>query len=226
MTEDSMKIYFSMTAAEKERFRVITRKLMSQCMIVRDKNVSSRDDYMFMSKPDNYQLLVDSMDMHGYDVSIDRDAGVIRYFVTGDTAANRYMLPIRTKILLCVFLLLYIEKMSGRGFLDKYIEVRLSNVIDVLEKYRLKDRFTDSSLREGVSTLARFNLIAPRSGMQKIDYSMPVRIYPSIQFCLDEIGLKDFIDGARGLLESESAREKEAALTDLKEAIKEEDDNE
>ena len=62
--------------------------------------------------------------------------------------------------------------------------------------------------------------------MQKIDYSMPVRIYPSIQFCLDEIGLKDFIDGARGLLESESAREKEAALTDLKEAIKEEDDNE
>lgn len=227
MTEEAKKIYDSMLAAEKERFGTISRKLMSQCMLVRDKNSVSRDDYVFISKPDNMLLLRETLYMLGYDAAIDRDAGVVRVYVPGDDTANRYNLSIRAKIILCCLLLLYIEKLQSRSILDRNIMVSVSDIIDILEKYRLKDRIgSDSALKECLPVLARFNLIAVGCAVKDISASTPVYIYPSIQFCLDESALKDFIKGTEELLESEAQREKDAAMQGLKDAVKEEDDNE
>ena len=225
MTEEAKKIYDSMLSAEKERFGTISRKLMSQCMLVRDKNTVSRDDYIFISKPDHMLLLRETLSMLGYDAVIDRDAGVVRIYVPGDDGANRFNLSIRAKIILCSLLLLYIEKLQSRSILDRYIEVSISDIIDILEKYKLKDRIgSDSALKECLPVLARFNLVDVGCAVKDICSSTPVRIYPSIQFCLDEAALKDFVKGADELLESEEQREKAAAVQSLRDAIKEEDD--
>lgn len=226
MTEEGMKIYSSMLSREKERFRTISRKLMSQCMIVRDKSVSSRDDYIFISQPDTFHLLRETMEMHGYDVVIDRDAGVIRYYVPGDDAANRYNLSIRAKIILCVLLMLYMEKIDSKSVMDKYIEVRVSDVINVLEKYRLKERIgSDTGIRECLPVLMRFNLIDIGCSVKDISGSTPIRIYASIQFCLDEIALKEFVKESEDLIKSEAEREKASAVEGLKKAIKESTDD-
>lgn len=221
MTEEGLRIYNSMTANEKERFRQVSRKLMSQCMLVRDKNISSRDDYIFLCTADHFQLLKESMDLHGYDVMIDRDAGVIRYCVSGDDIANRYNIPVRGKIILCALLLLYIQRLEGRHLMDKYIEVQLSDVIDVLEKYKLKDRFSGTAVKDFLPMFARFNIIEVKGNIRDMDYSAPIRIFPSIQFCLDESGIKEFIKGAEELLQSEAKRIRASALEDLKKEIRE-----
>ena len=225
MTEEGIRIYMSMTAGDKEKFKVASRKLMSQCMLVRDKSPSMREDYIFLANADRFRLLQETMELHGYEVAIDRDNGVIRYYVGGDTQENRYRLNIRDKIVLCVLVKLYAEKLDSRHLLDRFIEVQLSDVIDVIEKFRLKDRFSGTAVKDSLSLLARFNLIGT-GPVKDMAPSSPVRIYPSIQFCLDEPGVKAFIDSAQALLEDEGRREEKRKTAELAEALREDADEE
>jgi hypothetical protein len=114
------------------------------------------------------------------------------------------------------------EKIDSKSVMDKYIEVRVSDVINVLEKYRLKERIgSDTGIRECLPVLMRFNLIDIGCSVKDISGSTPIRIYASIQFCLDEIALKEFVKESEGLIKSEAEREKASAVEGLKKAIKE-----
>ena len=129
------------TSSEKELFQRACRRLLKTTFIVRDRNDDSKKLYSFISK--NEQAFSEYFSFMGFDVTVDKDNGVVM-FINGNSTgengklqANRIALKKNESIVLCCLWTLYLDRVRT-GSLQKKIIVTVFDLRNELEKYGFK----------------------------------------------------------------------------------------
>ena len=190
--------YENMLSSERERFQRTSRKLLNKCMLVRDKSIADRQDYIFLN--DHFNMLMTFLDMLGYHVMIDKEAGVIRYYVPGEDQTNTYRFKITDKIMLWCLFQLYNEKIEKNPQYS-YTDIRFGELVDIFEKYQLKDKYGKHGAKNSLNVMKKFNIISTHG--RDLTPNTVIRIYSSIRFCLNEIELKEYAQKGAALLKAE-----------------------
>ena len=215
------KQYEEFSSSEMEKFQLLSRKLMAHCMIVRDKDKSGTTDYIFLK--DRLPALKEAMGRLGYEVAINEEAGVIRYYVPGEDQGNRYLFCTRDKITLCCLWELYTEEIKKESA-SLSIRINGYDLLGIIEKYGLKDKFSNDGMRKSLAVMKRFNIINVTGDIKSLDCF--ITILPSIQFCLDMEAFRQYVDAGKALLEDEAARARKERTKALKAAIDESQEEE
>ena len=186
------------TSSEKELFQRACRRLLKTTFIVRDRNDDSKKLYSFISK--NEQAFSEYFSFMGFDVTVDKDNGVVM-FINGNSTgengklqANRIALKKNESIVLCCLWTLYLDRVRT-GSLQKKIIVTVFDLRNELEKYGLKDEFDGKSIFIDILKLfSKFSLLDVSGKIGEPDCQ--IILNPSIQFALNIESFKDFVAGA------------------------------
>lgn len=184
---------------EKEQFQRVSRRLLKNTFIVRDKDDESRKMYYFVSK--NREALSEYFKYIGFDIFVDNSNGVV--MLQNDPSisdskrikVNRVQLRKFEGILLCCFWTLYADRVAA-GSLRKDITVSVMDLRFELEKYGLKDAVDNKALMQiSLDTFKKYDLVNIVGGKLG-EPDCRICIYPSIQFALNGQEFTSFIENA------------------------------
>lgn len=180
---------------QRERFRIVSNKLLNHCFLIKKKE-DTKSDYHFLMQ--NVTKFKDFFDLVGYDLMIDQTQCVIG--LKNRYGTGRFQLSKIESIVLLILRLLFLEKKDDLSSLSDDAIVTMDeinekyNAIDVKGKSTL-DKVTE---RNVMALFKRMNLV------QNLDRDVNlsecrVMIFPSILMaipvekiteCYDEINAK------------------------------------
>ena len=171
-----MEKFNDLKLTQKERFRVATNKLLSNCFILKKKE-DTKEDYYFILN--NKELFSEYFSMSGFELVINEGFGVVS--LTNNFGTNRVKLKKIESIILLILRLLYVE---GRKSLYQTEDVIITmddihtkiNMLKVLEK-----TIDKTTLKSSFSLLKRFNFLEIID-KDVTDNECRIKLYPSILF--------------------------------------------
>ena len=184
------------TSGEKELFQRVNRKLLKSTFIVKEKDDDSKKLYTFVAK--NEEPISAYLGYMGFDIIVDRDNGVAMLVNSGTSSdsgkiqANRLKLRKAETVVLCCLWTVYVDRIR-RGNLSKGIVISLLDLKQELEKFGFWEDFDGKTLMADILKLfSKYNLVEVSGKLGEPDCS--IKIYPSIQFALDNIEFQNFVE--------------------------------
>lgn len=171
-----MEKFNELKLTQKERFRVATNKLLSNCFILKKKE-DTKEEYYFILN--NKELFSEYFAMSGFELVVNESFGVIS--LTNNFGTNRVKLKKVESIILLILRLLYVE---GRKSLYQTEDVIITmedihtkiNMLRVLEK-----TIDKTTLKASFSMMRRFNFLEIID-RDVTDNECRIKLYPSILF--------------------------------------------
>ncbi len=186
------------TTGEKEVFQRACRRLLKTTFVVKEKDDDNKKLYAFIAR--NEDTLSEYFGIMGFDVILDRDNGVAMLANLGEASesgrirANRLRLRKAETVVLCCLWTIYVDRIR-RGNLSKGIIITMLDLKQELEKFGFRDDFDGKTLMTDILKLfTRFNLLEVSGKIGEPDCN--IKIYPSIQFTLDSVEFKNFVEEA------------------------------
>ncbi len=184
------------TSSEKEQFQRVCRRLLKSTFLVKEKDDDSKKLYSFVAK--NEESVSIYLSYMGFDIKVDRDNGVAMLVNSGDSSdsgkiqANRLKLRKADTVVLCCLWTAYLDRIR-RGNLSKGIIISLLDLKQELEKYGFREDFDGKTLMTDILKLfSKYNLVDVSGKLGEPDCS--IKIYPSIQFALDNVEFQNFAE--------------------------------
>lgn len=208
------------TSTEKELFQKSCRRLLKSTFIVRDKDEENKRAYYFTSKkPEPFSVYFGYI---GFDIVVDRDNGVIMLRNCADLGeagkiqSNRIALKKIESIVLCCLWTLYADRVRS-GSLSQSILISMVDLNFELEKYGVKELIDNKKLITDILGLfTKFNLVEIKGKIGDTDCL--IRLYPSLQFALDEEEFQRFVeDTQKRMLQEDGETEKDEEENDADE---------
>lgn len=208
------------TSTEKELFQKSCRRLLKSTFIVRDKDEENKRAYYFISKkPEPFSVYFGYI---GFDIVVDRDNGVIMLRNCADLGeagkiqSNRIALKKIESIVLCCLWTLYADRVR-LGSLSQSILISMVDLNFELEKYGVKELIDNKKLITDILGLfTKFNLVEIKGKIGDTDCL--IRLYPSLQFALDEEEFQRFVeDTQKRMLQEDGETEKDEEENDADE---------
>lgn len=141
---------------QRERFRIISNKLLNHCFLIKKKE-DTKSDYFFLMQ--NVSKFKDFFDLIGYDIVVDQTQCVVG--LKNRYGTGRYQFSKIESIVLLILRLLFLEKKDDISSLSDDVIVTMEeinekyNAIDVKGKSTL-DKVTE---RNVMALFKRMNLI-------------------------------------------------------------------
>ena len=181
-----LQSYESFTEGQKNEFRSIANKMLSNTFLARDKE-NNKNDYYFLI---NYKdLFEEFFAILGYELTVKSDIGVA--FVSSENSTNQVKLKRDLTIVLLILRILYHEKLKETS-LNEQISI---NVEDIHTKYNyleIKKRINKTDLIEALRTFRRFNLIEVIGDITSS--SARIIIFPTILYAIDTEEIREVYD--------------------------------
>lgn len=187
-----------LTSGEKDIFQRTCRKLLKTTFIVKEKDDEGKKMYAFIAK--NEDTMSEYFQYMGFDIIVDRDNGVAMLVNASGTSdsgriqANRIKLKKSETIVLCCLWTIYLDRVR-RGNLSKGIIITLLDLKQELEKFGFRDYIEAKgkvAMTDILKLFGRFNLIDVAGKIGEPDCD--IKIYPSIQFALDNNEFKAYVE--------------------------------
>lgn len=149
-----MELLEGMLQKDKDEFKRICNRLLSNCFICKN-NQTSRSDYYFVLKyRERFRMYLDVL---GYRLEINEEYGVIQ--LTNPQNYNRLNLKLFESIILLILRILYDEKKRELSASDEVI-VNLGDIQDKYLTLKIRDKMIDrTTMRNALSLFRRFQLI-------------------------------------------------------------------
>ena len=208
------------TSTEQEWFQKSCRRLLKSTFIVRDKDEENKRAYYFISKkPEPFSVYFGYI---GFDIVVDRDNGVIMLRNCADLGeagkiqSNRIALKKIESIVLCCLWTLYADRVRS-GSLSQSILISMVDLNFELEKYGVKELIDNKKLITDILGLfTKFNLVEIKGKIGDTDCL--IRLYPSLQFALDEEEFQRVVeDTQKRMLQEDGETEKDEEENDADE---------
>lgn len=149
-----MELLDGMLQKDKDEFKRISNRLLSNCFICKGNQVS-RSDYYFVLK--YREKFHDFLDILGYRLEINEEYGVIQ--LTNPQNYNHLNLKLYESIILLIFRILYDEKKRELSAVNEVI-VNLGDIQDKYLSLKIRDKMIDkTTMRNAISLFRRFQLI-------------------------------------------------------------------
>jgi hypothetical protein len=202
----SLEIINKMSEEDAYLFKRTIRKLLNSTFIVADKDEKLYD---FIAMESNQYDVNDYLSLIGYQVMVDERMKVAMLQqndndieTVGLKRANLYRFDASQIKLLLVLWMLYLERM---GY-EEAVYVSVGDIIDKCGIYQIN--LVPSEFKNAYQIFKRFSLIDFDDSISREDGI--VRLYPSLQFCMDIGQLKKVIEeytGAQNSAAGESSIE-------------------
>ena len=167
-------IYNELTIKEKENFKRICNKLLSTCLICKQKEDTKRDYYFIEGHLDVINSYFEPL---GFEVELNKTIKVAQ--LTNKFGTNKYNFKLIESITLLILRILYSEKMQELS-LSQNVIVEIEEVQSRFIALGFKDKLMDKTLlRQSLSTLRRFNIIDTLDRDVTLSNSRIV-VYPTI----------------------------------------------
>lgn len=149
-----MELLEGMLQKDKDEFKRICNRLISNCFICKG-NQTSRSDYYFVLKyRDRFRTYLDVL---GFRLEINEEYGVIQ--LTNPQNYNHLNLKLFESIILLILRILYDEKKRELSASDEVI-VNLGDIQDKYLSLKIRDKMIDrTTMRNALSLFRRFQLI-------------------------------------------------------------------
>lgn len=149
-----MELLEGMLQKDKDEFKRICNRLLSNCFICKG-NQTSRSDYYFVLKyRDRFRTYLDVL---GYRLEINEEYGVIQ--LTNPQNYNHLNLKLFESIILLILRILYDEKKRELSASDEVI-VNLGDIQDKYLSLKIRDKMIDrTTMRNALSLFRRFQLV-------------------------------------------------------------------
>ena len=149
-----MELLEGMLQKDKDEFKRICNRLISNCFICKG-NQASRSDYYFVLKyRDRFRTYLDVL---GFRLEINEEYGVIQ--LTNPQNYNHLNLKLFESIILLILRILYDEKKRELSASDEVI-VNLGDIQDKYLSLKIRDKMIDrTTMRNALSLFRRFQLI-------------------------------------------------------------------
>lgn len=222
------ELWESMSQKDREMYVKIKRTLLANNNIVMDRDDSNRQMYLFVSNRDNTRYLEamkEDFFYDGFEILLNRDYKFIHLFdreSQGYSKVNRVRLSLKDSLCLCCLWLIYIEKISSNT-LRRYIVIDMQEFITKLSVFNIKIKKYASGYEKSFILFKKYGLIDYSGKPNEEDFS--ITIYPTIQFALDQEGLKKIADIKRDEY-SEYFTVKKSITDDVDDEYIENDDSE
>ena len=149
-----MELLDGMLQKDKDEFKRISNRLLSNCFICKGNQVS-RSDYYFVLK--YREKFHDFLDILGYRLEINEEYGVIQ--LTNPQNYNHLNLKLYESIILLILRILYDEKKRELSAVNEVI-VNLGDIQDKYLSLKIRDKMIDkTTMRNAISLFRRFQLI-------------------------------------------------------------------
>lgn len=149
-----MSLLEGMLQKEKDEFKRVGNRLLSNCFICKG-NVANRSDYYFVLK--HRDKFNEYLGVFGYRLEINEEYGVVQ--LTNPQNYNRLNLKLFETVILLVLRILYDEKKRELSVSDEAI-VNLGDIQDKFLSLQIRDKMIDkTTMRNTLSLFRRFQLI-------------------------------------------------------------------
>lgn len=168
-------IYDTLSSRDKEEFKRISNKLLSFCLICKQKEDTKKDYYFVENHKDAINEYFEPL---GFELEVNKSikaAQLINKF-----GNNKINLKLIESITLLILRILYQEKMQELS-LSQFVTVETEEIQSKFIALGFKDRLMDKTLlRQALSTLKKFNIIETLDRDMTLSDSRLI-IYPTIQ---------------------------------------------
>lgn len=149
-----MELLDGMLQKDKDEFKRISNRLLSNCFICKG-NQAGRSDYYFVLK--HREKFCDFLNVLGYRLEINEECGVIQ--LTNPQNYNHLNLKLYESIILLILRILYDEKKRELSAVNEAI-VNLGDIQDKYLSLKIRDKMIDkTTMRNALSLFRRFQLI-------------------------------------------------------------------
>lgn len=149
-----MDLLENMLQRDKDDFKRICNKLLSQCFLCRASG-AGRADFYFVSK--YKKEFQEYLSVLGYRLEINEDEGVIQ--LTNPQNYNRLNLKLFESVILLILRVLYDEKKRELSVSDEVI-VNLGDIQDKFLSLQIREKMIDkTTMRNALHLFRRFQLI-------------------------------------------------------------------
>lgn len=149
-----MELLEGMLQKDKDEFKRISNRLLSNCFICK-ANQTSRSEYYFVLK--YREKFRDFLEVLGYRLEINEEYGVIQ--LTNPQNYNHLNLKLYESIILLILRILYDEKKRELSAANEVI-VNLGDIQDKYLSLKIRDKMIDkTTMRNALSLFRRFQLI-------------------------------------------------------------------
>lgn len=149
-----MEVLEHMLQKDKDEFRRICNRLLSQCFLCKG-NAANKSDYYFVLKyRTEFQTYLSVL---GFRLEINEENGVIQ--LTNPQNYNRLNLKLYESIILLILRILYDEKKRELSISDEAI-INLGDIQDRFLSLQLREKMIDkTTMRNALNLFRRFQLI-------------------------------------------------------------------
>lgn len=149
-----MEVLEHMLQKDKDEFRRICNRLLSQCFLCKG-NAANKSDYYFVLKyRTEFQTYLSVL---GFRLEINEENGVIQ--LTNTQNYNRLNLKLYESIILLILRILYDEKKRELSISDEAI-INLGDIQDRFLSLQLREKMIDkTTMRNALNLFRRFQLI-------------------------------------------------------------------
>jgi len=200
-----------MSESEQILFKKSIRKLLDTTFIIKDKDERL---YQFVARGSNRENIAEYLRLIGYNLNVADEQGVIMLYQdeTDDENVGLKRTNLQTFDSTQVKLLLVMwQAFLSKSSYEREVYLTVGDIIDKLKFYGISAELNQTSFKENMKLLRRFNLIDFRGDDFVEDLS--VRLYPSLMFCMDIGQLKkvisEYISDQDYLFDTEESDEEE-----------------
>ena len=167
-------LYDSLSSKDKEEFKRVCNKLLSCCLICRQKE-DTKKEYYFTERYS--EIINEYFEPIGYELEINKVIKAAK--LTNKYNINKIQLNLMDTIMLLILRILYIEKMQELS-LSQFIIIEIDDIQNRFIALGFKNRAMDKTkLRLALSTLKRFNIIDTLDNDMTLSDSRII-VYPTI----------------------------------------------
>lgn len=149
-----MELLEGMLQKDKDEFKRICNRLLSNCFICKGNQISRSDYYFVLKYRDRFRTYLDVL---GYRLEINEEYGVIQ--LTNPQNYNHLNLKLFESIILLILRILYDEKKRELSASDEVI-VNLGDIQDKYLSLKIRDKMIDrTTMRNALSLFRRFQLV-------------------------------------------------------------------
>lgn len=168
-------IYDTLSSRDKDEFKRICNKLLSFCLICKQKEDTKKDYYFVENHKDAINEYFEPL---AFELEVNKSIKVAQ--LTNKFGNNKISLKLIESITLLILRILYQEKMQELS-LSQFVTVEVEEIQSRFIALGFKDRLMDKTLlRQGLRTLKRFNIIETLDRDMTLSDSRII-IYPTIQ---------------------------------------------
>lgn len=181
-------IYDTLSSRDKDEFKRICNKLLSFCLICKQKEDTKKDYYFVENHKDAINEYFEPL---GFELEVNKSIKVAQ--LTNKFGNNKISLKLIESITLLILRILYQEKMQELS-LSQFVTVEVEEIQSRFIALGFKDRLMDKTLlRQGLRTLKRFNIIETLDRDMTLSDSRII-IYPTIQMIVRSENITSIYD--------------------------------